>query len=1493
MNIQELKAIVRKSITPGAFNLDTSLLHSTPVFRLAGAYFKGNRLKLALDSSSESTREDGSSMTVMGKGIDPPFKDLAVDLVFGLDSSGNAGVSLTAKAGRKMVLSDVIPDLKGTLGDRIALSQEPPLTLTLASDQTNPNPPAMTFSAEMDLESTHKGLAELLGNPSLALKGTLEYAKNGAQLKAVLLNGPQVAPVDLLIAKACTVGCAVGIHQYENGFDNTTVSVPFIRLTTTIPFTAQGTKHTLPLSVDISNFDTPIRFSADINDGIDAAFDELEALANHAGLSGLVPKHGFAVGNVIKVSQFSFDYDLRQKKMVLISIKVNSTNPWTVLTLPETKQKIEAVNVALDFAIREPFGKKSSYVMVLGDFVLGEEGIVCVHAHYPGWEAQAYLKGGTVLKLTELIDLFIGTQKEIPEIDIYGLGMDIASDHYAVNCTAAGDWTLVESVFPVALTGIAFSIDHDGAKSKAWFDGRLTLAGIDFELEATHDSQGKGWLFSGRAAQQSQINLSTFASGILKTFGLPALPASVPEVDLKDLDLTFNTASKAFCFSGESLTKASVPLCNVNLDLDARVTCSSDVDPQTGKRRFGGSFTADLNIGHAVFELSYVFGKAVHVIEGHWAQGTGKPVSIDDLLATLGVPNSLQLPHDIDFLLKEISFAYNVTKEVLTATVDSVSLGEGFIQIGKIFDNTAKEENQTVSESWEVIFGLMLPETWRFSDIPGRVGHVLSPFDFLAFEHGCLIISTLALGSFTIPSLPAGKGLTLSLANVDKSGMKLVEGVNLGCTIDFNQHTSDPRMGHLGAILPEPKLLLACQIDGKHDAVDLEAKLQGEVVISGKGSDSLAFGDAALKLTSSPLSFSVSGDMQIPFSVSSGKETIYAIGRIGITDAEIEAMLEVSASLPGPDGTLVPASLDAPMGLPGIKLDELAVEFGAMWEPPGIDLGIEGQFHIGGEPVGDDKFAVVFDLEGEVPNPTLLYCHIAELSMEELVIACLDTSVNLPPFIRDINMSDLTVYWAESDQYLPDGTPASQGFGFNGFIDIYGFAAHAGLMVKASQGISGDAEMPPITLPGIAITGRGTGVTVNQMYVNDQWETVDRFPPTTDQTPRKTRTVQLIPPGGPFLQFNTLSSPYFAASIRVNLLHLYSEEIDVEISEKGIAFELEYKIGVLADFKLACILKDISSFSASAGFDLGLKADIGPIVIFGVNFGTIHLDVGFFTDFSLAIDSHGFDLKVGGSFEFEGASLTMPTLTLDASFTDMAKLPEEIVKQLDKEAAHIFKALFDDIGAILKEGLKEIEKIGKEAAKEAEEIGKAAAEQAEKVLDDAKKTAEIAAHEAEKEAKKIAAEAEDIAKAGEEAVAHIATAAAAEVEKIGKEAEAVFNDAAKEVSKIEKAVAAEVDAVAQEIAGIGQAAAAEVEKIGEEAAQEAEKVIHEAEEEVKRIAQEAERIAADIEEEADKIFDDVKEFAKKAEEEARKAAEAVSHAIKHAAKKVWHTISKY
>ncbi|MFV1974514.1 MAG: hypothetical protein ACC651_02135 [Candidatus Scalindua sp.] len=1106
------------------------------------------------------------------------------------------------------------------------------------------------------------------------------------------------------------------------------------------------------------------------------------------------------------------------------------------------------------------------------------------------------------LQLSKLVARYFSFADELPEVDITQLDFYALPDEdsYRFDMQLKDDWKIeVESTsFSISEFGLSVSKSQKAFWGRVY--GKTELAGIDFVLSA-EKYQGKdaGWKFEASGGNDKGIELTKFVSAFIQQLGLPALPSAVPQITLENLDFTYNTADRGFSFTGKSKTKACMPLCQSSFELDVSLAARSSWDSQAAKRDFSGSLKAELEIGKAIFDLEGDFNKDIYVIKGCWHQQNNESVTIDDLLKTLGVPKTFQIPAELDKCLglNALSFKYNVSHEIFTAIAKGTQWGEAFIQVGKIFRNTVDTQPQKVSDKWEVVFGIAMPTEFGFADIPGEIGEFLKLLDFIRFEEGYLVISTLEMAGYKVPQLPELAGVKDDWSTINKTGLNIVAGINAGFLIDFEQQEENPTIAHLNSIVSNSKLLLSAEIDIANKSVAMEADLEGYIGITNNQDPKIRLGDAKLKISTRPLSLVASGGTQIPFSLIEGKETLYATGSIGLTDAEVEAAFDISANKVGPDEKPVPASLNVPFGLPGIKLDELGAEMGFMFQEPGIDFGIEGKLHVGDEPVGDDKFAIVLDMEEEVPNPTLMYGYLATLSMEEIVTACLDQSVPLPSFINDIKIEQLMLYWSESDQMLPDRTIAAQGFGFNGMIEIYGFAAHASLMIKSSQGISGDAEMSPIELKGILIKGDGKAVKVTQIKVNDQWQTVKKFPSVLEKEKTESREYTLIPAGGPALLFSTLKSPYFSATADIQFFGLLSEKVYVSITEHGFCFDLEYKIANVAEFKVGCTLnidptKNIYSFGAHASFVFALKKDI-PVNPLGVDLGSIHLDVDFSASFAIQLDTNKFLLAIDGEFEFEGLHLKMPRLNINEPLSDIEDLIERIGKQILDEAEEIFADIFNEAKKLIDDGIKEVEEIGKAAEQEAAKIASKAADEANKIIEDAKKTAKVAEKEIAAEAEKINQEASKVLDDAEKVVNGIEEQAAADCREIEKAAQQILDDAEKEVVKIASVLKDDLEKLDTQISNLEKEAEAEVKKLEQEAVQVEKEIWDTAKKTVAAIAADAEKAAEAIYAEAKRIEKEVADFIAAAAKKLEEAAKAAGKAVEHTAKKVWHAISKY
>ena len=165
----------------------------------------------------------------------------------------------------------------------------------------------------------------------------------------------------------------------------------------------------------------------------------------------------------------------------------------------------------------------------------------------------------------------------------------------------------------------------------------------------------------------------------------------------------------------------------------------------------------------------------------------------------------------------------------------------------------------------------------------------------------------------------------------------------------------------------------------------------------------------------------------------------------------------------------------------------------------------------------------------------------------------------------------------------------------------------------------------------------------------------------------QTREYTLVKKGGPEIQFNTEVSPYFSAGILVTLMDLVNAQVFAEVTNQGFTFDLAFSEGSIGDLTLSCILKNDIDFTGSASFSFGIDHEFGPIEIEGYDLGSIHLEAEFNGDLSLTISPSDFIMVVDGSFDFEGATITFPTLTINVPLDSIGQLPSKIISQIDYE----------------------------------------------------------------------------------------------------------------------------------------------------------------------------------------------------------------------------------
>lgn len=1329
----------------------------------------------------------------------------------------------------------------------------------------------LTFGSKIQYTGERNEISWLLQEENMVLMGPIEILNDQPRmLLQADIKSQSLASFTLPFKLQF-----VSLLQSLDGSLNDVFSNSFARVQCNIEHDTGQSAITIPVGATIYGKDPTIMgIKSYLDQEHTLGFAELSSLLEGNSIDH-VQSDGFPVFDSISLYQMGFMVFLPTKRVSSLSVGFKFNKEWSIFS-DLIKFHDLKVNLTLDRTSSTPTVRAE--VMAQADISNKTiEGYISL----PEQQFSCHLQEGNTINISGMIEDLLPDGIELPNLtcSAFQITGDVKNKRYGLSATMEEDWSIHMGSTNLTLKNTQLNLNKvfgDQPALDAQISGNFELGGVDIFAMAQHTSGDAGWRLVGRTSGSKRISLTAVAADILRWIGLE-LPSQIPDIQLLNLELDYDTGSKSLQVIGETAIPGKIPLGLKTHDLHTRVDLTSAIDPETGKRTFSGSMEADLELNGAQIRLRYSMGTGQHMLNGSWASVDGHTLGFEDFSGMLGISTGLSIPDGLNLELVEVGFQYCVEKEEFLLSAKSKEYGDAFI--------VARSDED---DGWGFVFGLNFKPDTAIKGLPGIGDTFDAVNEVIHVKQAAIIFSTANFEKFNLPILPrldinsvntspnsTVPNQTKSFAKpiVANSELKLSQGMSLAAVIDFASSTGTVTK-NMHSILGQDELVLQITLG---DDISIFAQLQGQVGIPTAKNSSLSLADPTVKIdiVETGVTFQMSGEVKFNLN----EEVFDAVARMILSDTEAQVAIDLKTEN---------ASLPSPLGLKGLHLEDIGIEMGVFFEPPGVDLGLEGKFRIGERTGGpDDKFAFVLEIIEEVPNPLLLSFYVAEIDFAETLTVFTDIDPShFPSLFTAIKATEVSFYWADSLVVLPDGTVAQPGFGFNGNVDIFGFKAHAGLLMSITQGIHGLAEMSPIHLGGVLdVTGDGKGITENFKKVENDWVKLDNRQITRLPAGTETKQEVVVPPGGPQFLITTSGSPYLDVNWKITLFGLLSEEVTAVITNEGFTFKLEYKLSHIASASLQCSLKDRDSFSASARFNLDLDAHIGPIEILGIDFGTIHLDTQLNAYMGVVLNPSEFSMTISGSFEFEGLTLHMPTLELKTAPSSLTHLPALILQHIEDEAEEIFKDVFDLGKRLLKAAEKEAEEIGKAVAEEAVAVEHAAEEEAKKIAAAAKEAAhkvEEAAEAVAAEAKAVEKEAEEVAKAALAEAEEIGKAAFEEAGKIEKEAEKVVGDAVKEVAKIATAVAHEVAEIGKEVAKVFDAAEKEAAAIASAIAHEAEKIIGDAKAVAKAVLDEANKVASAIGHEATKLFSEAKDLANKA-----------AHAISHAAKKVWHAISHY
>lgn len=453
--------------------------------------------------------------------------------------------------------------------------------------------------------------------------------------------------------------------------------------------------------------------------------------------------------------------------------------------------------------------------------------------------------------------------------------------------------------------------------------------------------------------------------------------------------------------------------------------------------------------------------------------------------------------------------------------------------------------------------------------------------------------------------------------------------------------------------------------------VDLTFSLDA-IKIPVSASDYITFSNPSITFSMAPASAEVTflAQTTIPFKLWENP-TFYADLSlvVGADEAAIGAVIRGDNSV-----------LFTPPIVQGVHFTSFGVGMGVFFQPIiGYALGVQGAFTIGNPEdnvlVEDNTFAVVCELIGDIPNPLYISFYAAQIGLNELVtiFTNIDFNIDFP-----VSVKQLSFVWQENPAQpvvLPDGSTSQYEFGFSGYLDFFGLGFYGDVNINPVSGVDGIITMSPYALGPLSLKGSGEEIS---MKVNAAGKPVqNNVVPTTSQEEiaiEEASSQVIIKPGGPVMQLNTFSSPYFLVTIAVEFLDC-RQSVEASVSNNGFSYELDFE-AVLTS-KMACVIENYQHFTGSFTYGVDLKIQI-PDSVDAFNLGSIHFVSTIGSELIIDISADQIKFVYTGSFDFCGYHYNIPELALSVNTSSLQEVIDIANQWIIDNVTDLFGSLYAD-----------------------------------------------------------------------------------------------------------------------------------------------------------------------------------------------------------------------
>lgn len=423
-----------------------------------------------------------------------------------------------------------------------------------------------------------------------------------------------------------------------------------------------------------------------------------------------------------------------------IDFAVSTKSTWPIIS---GYFEVTNIYVALDIGNILSPGEQTTAAVVRSTFNMSGVFVQCSIEKKQSdseWTVTGSLPPGKVLNLTQIaVQLFEGKitlPDSVPQIVFNRIDITVipSTGYFSFLADSTSEWKIIEN-FSIKTFHLDFNRDPSkpGTPIAGTISSKLGISTVDLTLSASlNNTPNGGWQFDGSTGQDQEIAIGQLIAYIAAVFGVNDLPDSISQITLKNVELSFNTATKNFKFK----VTGTFPMADGNLEISVDIALENN-----GDGTFQAHLSGTLKIGSSTFVLDFTSGGDEDTLKGSWTLKEGETLGFNDIANALGL-SAPDIPPDLDLGLKEAAFIYDFDNERFELNAASVNYGKAIFMALK------------PGTGWQFYFGLAVDKPINLSNLP-LIGKELAKLATISIDQLTVIISSEVIDKELAASLDA------------------------------------------------------------------------------------------------------------------------------------------------------------------------------------------------------------------------------------------------------------------------------------------------------------------------------------------------------------------------------------------------------------------------------------------------------------------------------------------------------------------------------------------------------------------------------------------------------------------------------------------------------------------------------------------------------------------------------------------------------------------